>query len=155
MTLSDIFRVVLIRYIGQFPFITCYGVGNGDCWYSWLKNFVDKQVSLSLYIDTFLVCNSTFIYINIRPADKSALVQIMAWRSSAPSHYLKQCWPRYTVHIEKCLIIVSHGFLLPISFKVTFTLLVHNASEATLKNIGKPQYSLEMIILFIRDQQEL
>ena len=26
--------------------------------------------------------------------DKSTLVQVMAWCLQAPSHYLKQCWPR-------------------------------------------------------------
>ena len=26
--------------------------------------------------------------------DKSTLVQVMAWCRQAPSHYLKQCWPR-------------------------------------------------------------
>ena len=27
--------------------------------------------------------------------DESKLIQVMAWCSQAPSHYLSQCWPRY------------------------------------------------------------
>ena len=30
------------------------------------------------------------------PDDKSTLVQVMAWCRQATSHYLNQCWPRFT-----------------------------------------------------------
>ena len=46
--------------------------------------------------------------------DESILVHVMAWCRQAPSHYLRQCWPRYlssygVTRPQWVLIIVSRG----------------------------------------------
>ena len=57
------------------------------------RHVIFKQI---LVIDGWgISCEITLRWMLLGLADKSTLVQVMAWCCQATSHYLSQCWPRF------------------------------------------------------------
>ena len=61
------------------------------------QNFRQVIFKLISVIDGWgITCEIALRWISLDLTDdKSTLVQVMAWCLMAPSHYLRQCWPRY------------------------------------------------------------